>query len=173
MAKRGRPPLLAGKEEEVIEMYLGGSTIGDIQEHFGVSDAPIIRILDAAGVKRRVGRPPSRGNGIRPSKPIPRPAIPDPTVADVRDGRREARYRVPPAGPRVSSAVRDEVFRRDGYRCRLCGSGKRLTVEFAIPEEKGGDARNPKDLRTVCATCLTKPVTDQGKPGLLKRLLGR
>lgn len=172
MAKRGRPPLLAGKEDEVVAMYLGGATIPDIEEHFGVSDSPIVRILDAAGVKRRIGRPAGRPNGR-----LPEPMIPDPTVPDIRapdrpnqTGRRETRYRVPSTGPRASKALQDEVFRRDGYRCRMCGSGKRLTVEFAIPPEKGGDPKDPRHLRTVCATCVAKPVE---KPGLIRRLFSR
>ena len=175
MAKRGRPPLLAGKEEEVVAMYVGGATIPEIEEHFGVSDVPIVRILDQYGVKRRIGRP----AGDRRRRQLPPPVIPDPCVPDIRapdppaeTGRRETRYRVPSTGPRASKSVQDEVFRRDGYRCRICGEMKRLTVEFAIPPEKGGDAKNPKHLRTVCATCLTKPAEDS-KPGFLKRLLGR
>ena len=169
--------MLAGREEEVVEMYLRGHTIPELEEHFGTSDAPIVRILNEAGIKRRVGRPPGRPNGALP--PL---TIPDPTVPDVRKppsppadaSNRSARYKVPSTGPRASKAIQDEVFRRDGFRCRLCGSGHRLTVEFAIPPEKGGDAKNPKDLRTVCATCLSKPVEEPVRSGgILRKLLGR
>jgi hypothetical protein len=179
MANTGRPPKLAGQEEQVVAMYLAGATIVDLQQHFGCSDTPIIRILDAAGIERRRGRPPGRA----PSRRLPAPVIPDPGVNDVRatpgyvpdpdpeDDEEVGRtIHIPSVGPRASRQVTDEVFRRDGYRCRLCGSSTRLTVEFAIPPEKGGNARNPADLRTVCAPCATKPTE---KPGLIKRIFGR
>jgi hypothetical protein len=180
MANTGRPPKLAGQEEQVVSMYLAGATIVDLQEHFGCSDTPIIRILDAAGIERRRGRPPGRGSRPR----LPRPVISDPSVPDIRapdngyvpdpepqdDEELGKTIHIPSVGPRASRSVMDEVFRRDGYRCRLCGSSTRLTVEFAIPPENGGNARNPTDLRTVCAPCATKPTE---KPGLIKRLFNR
>jgi hypothetical protein len=178
MANTGRPPKLAGQEEQVVAMYLGGATIVDLQEHFGCSDTPIIRILDAAGIERRRGRPAGRGARPRPPKSV----IPDPSVPDIRapdryvpdpdpeDDEERGTIHIPSVGPRASRQVTDEVFRRDGYRCRLCGSSTRLTVEFAIPPDKGGNARNPADLRTVCAPCATKPVE---RPGLMKRIFGR
>lgn len=172
---------MAGQEEQVVSMYLAGATITDLEEHFGCSDTPIIRILDAAGIERRKGRPP--GRGTRPRKPPvvrdedmqshlagagPVGYIPDPEPSD--DEEMGKTIHIPSVGPRASRQVTDEVFRRDGYRCRMCGSMTRLTVEFLIPPEKGGNARNPDDLRTVCAVCATKPVD---KPGLLKRIFGR
>lgn len=160
-------------------MYLGGATIGELEAHFGCSDTPIIRILDGAGIERRKGRPPGRGARPRPKQQFPKPAmdeigtgepvyVPDPEPAtDEEVGKT---IHIPSVGPRASRTVTDEVFRRDGYRCRMCGSMTRLTVEYAIPPEKGGNSRNPADLRTVCAVCSTKPVE---KPGLIKRLFGR
>lgn len=164
-------------------MYLAGATITDLEEHFGCSDTPIIRILDAAGIERRKGRPPGRG-GSRPvsraktaaetANETLRPEnratgyVPDPEPSDEEEMGKT--IHIPSVGPRASRQVTDEVFRRDGYRCRMCGSMTRLTVEFAIPPEKGGNSRNPDDLRTVCAVCATKPVE---KPGLLKRIFGR
>lgn len=183
MANTGRPPKLAGKEEEVVSMYLAGATIVDLEEHFGCSDTPIIRILDSAGIERRRGRPPGRGSRPRPEKRtngqivapegVDRPEnrtsgyTPDPEPTDEEE---LGQIRIPSVGPRASRQVTDEVFRRDGYRCRMCGSMTRLTVEFAIPPENGGNSRNPDDLRTVCAVCATKPVE---KPGLIKRIFGR
>lgn len=178
MASTGRPPKLAGQEEQVVSMYLAGATITDLEEHFGCSDTPIIRILDAAGIERRKGRPPGRGARPR-TQQFPKPAmeqketgepvyIPDPEPTDEEEMGKT--IHIPSVGPRASRQVTDEVFRRDGYRCRICGSMTRLTVEFAIPPEKGGNARNPDDLRTVCAVCATKPVE---KPGLLKRIFNR
>lgn len=185
MANTGRPPKLAGQEEQVVAMYLAGATIVDLEEHFGCSDTPIIRILDAAGIERRKGRPPGRGSrprqpqtktGIgkvvevteRPPFAIDDGYVPDPDPKD--DEEMGKTIHIPSVGPRASRQVTDEVFRRDGYRCRMCGTMTRLTVEFAIPPEKGGNSRNPDDLRTVCAVCATKPVE---KPGLIKRIFSR
>lgn len=167
--------MLAGQEEEVIAMYLGGATIVDIQEHFGCSDSPILRILNEAGIERRRGRPPGRTSQT-PRHPIPYARHePQPDYGNVRipgpEPQPRGKIKVPSVGPRASKAVQDEVFRRDGYRCRTCGSRTRLTVEFSIPPEKGGSAKNPRDLRTVCAPCATRPVDE--KKGFIKKLLGR
>ena len=164
--------MLAGQEEEVIAMYLGGATIVDIQEHFGCSDSPILRILNEAGIERRRGRPPGRSSATagRASAGSYQPRS-SPAGTHAGNGAREPKISVPSVGPRASKAVQDEVFRRDGYRCRTCGSRTRLTVEFSIPPEKGGSAKNPRDLRTVCAPCATRPVDE--KKGFIKKLLGR
>jgi len=152
----GRPPLLQGLEDEIVGRYRDGETIAALCEAYNVSDAPIIRILDAAGVERRRGRPPG-------SSPSPRPPR-DP-------GKRppnKPKVSVPPSG---LARVRDEVLRRDGYRCRMCGSRERLTVEYAIPASRGGDPHKPETLRTVCAPCASSPT--EGRRGILGRLFGR
>lgn len=173
-------------------MYLSGATIGDMEEHFGCSDSPILRILDNAGIERRRGRPTGHGSAPRTPaerkpqtisvvyEPVGRPPVTvhgaDEPETGRSDGRSSTKLRVPSVGVRASRQVTDEVFRRDGYRCRLCGSTVRLTVEYAISPENGGNSRNPSDLRTVCASCITKPVKEESNKngkGILRRFLGR
>ena len=47
---------------------------------------------------------------------------------------------------------REEIKRRDGYRCVYCGSTDNLTIDHVVPQCKGGptDAAN---CRTACLPC--------------------
>ncbi len=57
--------------------------------------------------------------------------------------------------------LRDEVFRRDGYRCRYCGAGGqgvRLEMDHVIPRWKGGK-NDRANLVCACRGC------NQGKGG--------
>ena len=47
---------------------------------------------------------------------------------------------------------REEIKRRDGYRCVYCGSTDNLTIDHVVPQCKGGstDAAN---CRTACLAC--------------------
>ena len=50
--------------------------------------------------------------------------------------------------------LRDNVFHRDGFRCRKCGSGTKLTLHHVKPRRDGG--RNKlENLLTLCETCHT------------------
>lgn len=52
----------------------------------------------------------------------------------------------------ISQGVQLKVFRRDGFKCKKCGSSNDLTVDHVIPESKGG----PSDLsnyQTLCRSC--------------------
>lgn len=52
----------------------------------------------------------------------------------------------------VSTRTALEVFERDGYTCRHCGSRRQLTVDHIIPVARGGG--NAFDnLQTLCGPC--------------------
>jgi 5-methylcytosine-specific restriction endonuclease McrA len=60
-----------------------------------------------------------------------------------------------PPGPRreaISEDVRREVFRRDGGRCAVCGSGELLQFDHVIPVALGG-ASTAANLQVLCAAC--------------------
>ena len=62
---------------------------------------------------------------------------------------REGRIR-PPKG------VREEVFRRDGYTCQMCGASKddgaKLELDHIIPVAQGG-TNDLNNLQTLCREC--------------------
>ena len=52
-------------------------------------------------------------------------------------------------------AVRRVVFRRDGWRCVLCGRAGRLECDHISPLERepGQDPYDPNGLQTLCRPC--------------------
>ena len=48
--------------------------------------------------------------------------------------------------------VREAVFKRDGYKCKFCGSEKDLTVDHIIPVENGGKDEF-SNFQTLCKSC--------------------
>ncbi len=52
----------------------------------------------------------------------------------------------------IPEALRWEVFERDGYRCKSCGTGRRLTVDHIHPEVEGGTLELI-NLQTLCRPC--------------------
>jgi hypothetical protein len=48
--------------------------------------------------------------------------------------------------------LREQVLRRDGWRCQCCGSRSNLEVHHQEFRSQGGDD-SEKDLITLCATC--------------------
>lgn len=64
------------------------------------------------------------------------------TGAEPSDPRREG----------ISEDVRREVFRRDGGRCTVCGSGELLQFDHVIPVALGG-ASTAANLQVLCAPC--------------------
>jgi 5-methylcytosine-specific restriction enzyme A len=53
--------------------------------------------------------------------------------------------------------VREFIFKRDNYKCVLCGSGENLQVDHIISVYKGGQNRIC-NLQTLCISC------NAGKP---------
>lgn len=56
----------------------------------------------------------------------------------------------------ITNSVRFKVFRRDGYRCQICGrtqaDGVKLVVDHIIPVAKGGTS-DMDNLQTLCFEC--------------------
>lgn len=56
----------------------------------------------------------------------------------------------------MSSSLRYDIMKRDGFRCVLCGrdrsDGVKLHVDHIIPVSKGG-LTQPQNLRTLCDSC--------------------
>jgi hypothetical protein len=51
----------------------------------------------------------------------------------------------------IPSAVRSEVWRRDGGKCTQCGSRHLLEMDHIVPWAQGG-THDPKNLRLLCRT---------------------
>lgn len=47
---------------------------------------------------------------------------------------------------------RNTIFKRDGYKCRRCGSPEQLSVDHIIPKSKGG-TDDQHNLQTLCHSC--------------------
>jgi 5-methylcytosine-specific restriction endonuclease McrA len=52
-------------------------------------------------------------------------------------------------------AVRNEVLRRDGWKCQLCGSMCNLEVHHKQFRSRSGED-SPDNLITFCVTCHTR-----------------
>ncbi len=56
----------------------------------------------------------------------------------------------------ITQSVRFEVFKRDGYRCQICGrdraDGAKLVVDHIVPVAKGGKS-TMDNLQTLCFEC--------------------
>jgi len=81
------------------------------------------------------------------------------------DGARVYHYKVAPCRSSLSAqkkgtlaplSIRFTIFKRDGYRCRLCGItarfGARLEVDHITARSKGGN-NDPSNLWTLCFEC--------------------
>lgn len=54
----------------------------------------------------------------------------------------------------VSEWTKEQVKRRDGYRCVICGSSEKLEVDHIRGLQNGGD-NTPTNLATLCDDCHT------------------
>lgn len=52
----------------------------------------------------------------------------------------------------IPSALRWEVWNRDGFKCHYCGSSYDLVLDHVVPEAKGG-ATTAENLVTACKSC--------------------
>ncbi len=56
----------------------------------------------------------------------------------------------------ITNSVRFKVFKRDGYRCQICGrtqaDGAKLVVDHIVPVAKGGTS-DMDNLQTLCFEC--------------------
>ena len=51
----------------------------------------------------------------------------------------------------IPTAVKIEVWRRDGGKCVLCGSDKNLHFDHDVPFSKGGSSIDVENVRLLCA----------------------
>lgn len=56
---------------------------------------------------------------------------------------------------RIPSLLRWEVFKRDDFRCRACGSRDHLAADHIFPESLGGEMAL-ENLQTLCRSCNSK-----------------
>ncbi len=52
----------------------------------------------------------------------------------------------------IPPALRWEVWNRDGFKCRQCGSSQYLSIDHIIPEIAGGETKR-ENLQTLCQHC--------------------
>jgi hypothetical protein len=55
----------------------------------------------------------------------------------------------------ISEKLRWQVFERDEFACRSCGSRSFLRADHIVPESKGGPT-TLANLQTLCETCNTR-----------------
>ena len=55
----------------------------------------------------------------------------------------------------ISEELRNRIFKRDGYECKICGSKESLVLDHIIPFSKGGTTEL-KNLQTLCKSCNSK-----------------
>lgn len=69
-------------------------------------------------------------------------------AAAIRKQRDASRYRK----QAIPQVLRQEIFARDGYQCKHCGSTENLRVDHIHPERHGGRL-SPENLQTLCHSC--------------------
>ena len=50
---------------------------------------------------------------------------------------------------------RENIFKRDGFKCQYCGTEKELTLDHLVPKAKGGKT-SWSNLVTACKSCNSK-----------------
>lgn len=60
---------------------------------------------------------------------------------------------------KVSNHMRFAIFRRDGERCKRCGSRHNLEIDHIVPISKGGKSTYD-NLQTLCHSCNVEKGTD-------------
>lgn len=55
----------------------------------------------------------------------------------------------------VSAQLKLDIFKRDKYKCKQCGTSEELTIDHIVPLSLGGKDID-SNLRTLCAPCNVK-----------------
>jgi len=55
----------------------------------------------------------------------------------------------------ISEKIRNRIFKRDNYKCKICGSKDDLVIDHIIPFSKGG-ITEINNLQTLCKSCNSK-----------------
>ena len=70
----------------------------------------------------------------------------------------------------MNNTLRDQVLKRDGYRCKVCGKtpddGVRLEIDHIIPVSKGGQT-TMSNLQTLCSSCNYKKCAQDNQTFIL------
>ncbi len=69
--------------------------------------------------------------------------------------RMVANIKFPSPKKSIPTHLRWEVFERDNFTCRMCGTRRNLTVDHIIPEHEGG-LTVTDNLQTLCKRCNSK-----------------
>jgi hypothetical protein len=56
----------------------------------------------------------------------------------------------------IPSSVKQDVYKRDGGRCRICGNNKNLHFDHDIPFVLGGSSITAENVQLLCADCNLK-----------------
>jgi hypothetical protein len=70
----------------------------------------------------------------------------------------------------TSLAKAQRVWKRDGWRCQLCGSNDDLVVDHVIALSMGGN-NDEANLQTLCATCNRKKAANERPPQERRRIV--
>ena len=75
---------------------------------------------------------------------------------DIKKQRDESRWRIEDERAKMTASLRYDIFKRDNFRCKICGStaqdGVKLHVDHIVPVSKGGKTI-PSNLQTLCDRC--------------------
>lgn len=76
----------------------------------------------------------------------------------------------------INYTLREEVLKRDGYKCCVCGKtekdGVRLEIDHIIPVSKGGQS-TISNLQTLCSSCNAKKNTMDNDDFIKKTIKGK
>jgi hypothetical protein len=75
---------------------------------------------------------------------------PDGYAEQQAERRREREARPPKKA--IPAALKLQMLKRDGYRCKQCGSNEDLEADHVFPEVKGGPT-SLDNLQTLCRPC--------------------
>lgn len=73
-----------------------------------------------------------------------------PSEIPAPEGHTDSEYKSPPP----TEAERQAIFKRDGFKCVICGATDDLTLDHVIPRSKGGTSESG-NLQTLCRSCNT------------------